>query len=202
MMRKEIVPAAIVLAIGIPLFVLFVRAVASGERTRVEAPLRAVLGNGVFEALSRGQKTEQHYLGNTRRAPDFTLKDRFGKAFKLSEQRGRLVVVNFWTITCQPCIEELPSLERLSRALESRDNIAVVTVSTDSGWEAVKQIFPRDTHLTVLFDPEKRVVTEKYGTRLYPETFIIDAKGIIRMRYDGARDWSDALTLQLLELFL
>jgi len=202
MKLKEIAPAAITLAIGIPLFVLFVQAVATGERRRVEAPLRAVLGNGIFEALSRGQKTEQHYLGSTRRAPDFTLRDRFGKAFQLSEQRGRLVVMNFWTITCQPCVEELPSLEMLARAAESRDDITVVTVSTDSGWDAVKKILSRDTKLRILFDPERRVVTDKYGTRLFPETFIIDTNGIIRMRYDGARDWSDALTLQLLELFL
>lgn len=202
MNRKEIASGAITLAIGIPLVILFAQAVATSERTRVESPLRAVFGDSVFEALLHGQKTEQHYLGNTRRAPDFTLKDRFGKAFKLSEQRGQLVVLNFWTITCNPCIEELPSLEKLSRAVEHRDDITVVTVSTDSGWEAVKKIFIRDTKLRILFDPEKRVVTEKYGTRLYPETFIIDSKGIIRMRYDGARDWSDALTLQLLELFL
>lgn len=141
-------------------------------------------------------------MGNTRRAPDFTLKDRFGRDFTLSRQRGRLVVLNFWTITCQPCVEELPSLERLTRMVESRDDIAVVTVSTDAGWKEVKGVFPSAFKLKVLFDPKKRVVTEKYGTRLYPETFIIDPEGIIRMRYDGARDWSDPLTMQLIELFL
>jgi peroxiredoxin len=199
---EELLPASLTLAIGIPFFIFFVQAIRTSETARVESPVRALLGDQVFEALSRGQKTEQHYLGNTRPAPDFTLKDRFGKEFRLSQHRGRLVILNFWTITCPPCIEEMPSLEALARALESRGDVAVVTVSTDAGWEAVKGVVPSDSRLKILFDPEKRVVTRKYGTRLFPETFIIDDKGIIRLRYDGARDWSDPLTMQLIEFFL
>jgi peroxiredoxin len=201
MKRNEIAPAVIALAIGIPLIVLFLQAVAAGEKLRLQGPLRAVLGDHAFELLSRGQKSEEHYLGNTRQAPDFTLQDRYGREFRMSDQRGRLVILNFWTKTCQPCVEELPTLERLTRMVESRNDVAVVTVSTDAGWNEVKALIPPEYKLKVVFDSDRAVVTRKYGTRLFPETYFIDAKGVIRLRYDGARDWSDPLTLQLIELF-
>jgi len=54
----------------------------------------------------------------------------------------------------------------------------------------------------VLFDPDKRVVRDKFGTRMYPETWVIDSEGIIRFRVDGARDWSDPVALAAIALFL
>jgi hypothetical protein len=54
----------------------------------------------------------------------------------------------------------------------------------------------------VLFDPDKSVVKGKYGTRLYPETWIIDRNGIIRFRIDGGRDWGSAIALELIESLL
>lgn len=75
-------------------------------------------------------------------------------------------------------------------------------MSTDPGWDTVKNILAADSKLKVLFDPDEHVVTEKFGTKLFPETYIIDSKGIIRLRYDGARDWSDPLTLRVIGMFL
>jgi hypothetical protein len=54
---------------------------------------------------------------------------------------------------------------------------------------------------TVLLDPESSVVQDKFGTTLYPETWIIDPSGVIRARFDGARDWSDAMVLDLIDSF-
>jgi peroxiredoxin len=201
-LRKEWAPAAWALALAVPLTFFFVRAVADAETRRVEAPLRALVGDEAFDALRRGQKSDLHYLGNNRRAPDFTLKDRYGRAWRLSDRRGKLLVMNFWSITCPPCVEELPSLDYLAQLMRGRKDIEVISVSTDEGWDQVAKALPPIPSLTVLFDPDKQVVRDKYGTRLYPETWIIDARGIIRLRVDGARDWADSAALAAIELFL
>jgi len=76
-----------------------------------------------------------------------------------------------------------------------------VTISTDAGHDAVASALPAGTRMTVLFDPERAIVRGRYGTRLYPETWIIDKRGLIRARVDGARDWSGPLALELIESF-
>jgi peroxiredoxin len=202
MNKKHITLAIVTLGIGIPLIMFFIQDLKTSEPDASQQTLRELFGDETYEALVRGKKTEEHYLGNTRRAPDFSLRDRFGKEFRLSELRGRLVVLNFWTITCKPCIEELPALERLTNLVAKRKDIAVIAVSVDAGWDAVKRVFPADFSLKLLFDPERRVVTQLYGTRLFPETYIIDPQGTIRLRYDGSRDWSDELSMKAIELFL
>jgi peroxiredoxin len=200
--RGEVVAAVLALCIGVPLVFLYARAMADGELRRREGPVRALLGDEAFEALARGEKTPAHYYGNSLRAPDFTLPDHRGRAFKLSAQRGKVVVMNFWTITCEPCIEELPSLLELAQIASKRGDIEVVAVTTDKEWSEVSALFPPQFSLKVLFDPERKVVRDKFGTRLFPETWVIDRRGVVRLRVDGRRNWSDGLTLDAIERFL
>jgi hypothetical protein len=54
----------------------------------------------------------------------------------------------------------------------------------------------------VLFDPERKVTKDKFGTTLSPETWVIDGDGVVRMRVDGPRDWGSALSLEAIERFL
>jgi peroxiredoxin len=199
---KEFWAALIVLAIGSPLLFVFAHAMQEAEHLRKEAPLRAMLGSEAFEALSRGVKTELNYLGDGLLAPDFTLNDKNGKPWRLKDHRGKTVVMNFWSVTCQPCVEEMPSLVNLSTIANKRQDIEVVAISTDRDWEAVAPIFPPNTRLRVLFDPQRKVVKDKYGTKLYPETWVIDPGGVIRMRIDGPREWSSALSIEAIERFM
>ena len=81
----------------------------------------------------------------------------------------------------------------------------MLTVSTDTNREmarlgALKTLLHETKPpFPVLLDPESSVVRDKYGTTLFPETWIIDPKGVIRARFDGARDWSNAMVLDLIE---
>ena len=54
----------------------------------------------------------------------------------------------------------------------------------------------------MLFDPERKIVRDKFGTKLFPETWVIDREGVVRLRVDGRRDWSEPLTLDAIERFL
>ncbi|QQR91146.1 MAG: TlpA family protein disulfide reductase [Myxococcales bacterium] len=204
MKRQNALWAASVVSVvlGLGLFSLLGVSFADGEMRRRQTPLEAIFGEEVVAKFEAGESTELHYLGDSRVAPDFALHDQYGKLWRLSDQRGKAVILNFWTITCQPCLQEMPSLVTLAEIAEGRDDIEVVSVSTDANWSAVRGVFPVNSRLRVLFDPKKKVVEDKYGTRLYPETWIIDPKGVIRARFDGARDWASPITLDLVESFM
>lgn len=142
-----------------------------------------------------------NYAGYEKKVPSFTLKDTRGHDVSLDSYRGKVVVLNFWTKTCQPCMEEMPEIADLSRILRPMKDVAVVTISTDETAEeatsTLKAILKEEAPFAVLMDPELTVVRDRFGTSLYPETWIIDKDGVIRARFDGAREWSNATVVEL-----
>lgn len=201
MKKAEQLAALVAILIGAPLVFFFARAMVDGAGRYREAPLRSLLGEEIFEQLAAGETTSMHYMGEDRMAPDFTLRDREGRPWRLRDHRGKVVVLNFWSITCQPCIEEMPTLEELAQIADEWGDVEVVGVSTDEGWNAVSTIFPEAPRMKILFDPDKAVVESKFGTRLYPETWIIDKDGVIRVRVDGAKDWSSPLAVDVIDSY-
>lgn len=180
------VPAASAVALGflacaIAAGVSFGLAALDGERRR-DTQLAAIL--------------RPDYVGEDRTAPDFTLPDHQGRPFRLSSLRGRTVVLHFWSRECPPCLQELaeslPAFDELTRG---RRDIALVLVGTER-WEEVSALIPRDFRATLLFDPARSVVRGRYGTRLFPETWIIDPDGVIRARFDRTLEWGSAVFLQ------
>jgi peroxiredoxin len=167
----------------------FVSTAKDGERRRVCMPLCAMQPN---------------YAAQNRLAPDFELASLDGKKVKLSSYRGKVVILNFWTKDCRPCLEEMPALAELGKILSEHPGIELVTVTTDDSAEDARNTMrsvlggdPAPFH--VLIDPDAKVVTGKYGTKLYPETWFIDPRGVIRARFDGPREWAAALTIDFAE---
>lgn len=143
------------------------------------------------------------YAGAERRMPDFTLKDTTGRDVTGSSFLGKVLVLNFWTKTCGPCLEEMPQIAELAKVLRPYKDVALVTVSTDEGpadiKDTLKSVLREEPPFPVLFDPESRIVGGKFGTHLFPETWIIDKRGVVRARFDGARDWSSSAVVQFVE---
>jgi thiol-disulfide isomerase/thioredoxin len=143
------------------------------------------------------------YAGRNRLAPDFELASLGGGKVRLSQFRGKTVIINFWTKTCRPCLEEMPSLASLGKALSGNDKVVLMTISTDETLEdaraTLQSVLTGAPPFLVLLDPESKVVADTYGTKLYPETWFIDPNGVIRARFDGGRDWGNALTVDLAE---
>jgi peroxiredoxin len=130
------------------------------------------------------------YLGADRTVPDFELKDGNGVAVKLSSFRGKVVVLHFWTKTCKPCLEELPFVRDFAERMKARKDVVVLTVTIDDGPDAVKDVLQtvmgaKAPPFTILYDPDNTVIRGKFGTQLFPETWLIDSNGIIRARFDG-----------------
>jgi len=146
------------------------------------------------------------YAGSDRFAPAVDLEALGGGRIRLADYRGRVVVLNFWTKHCPPCLEEMPSLAELALAVRHRDDVAVVTVSTDETreevGETVTSVLGGPPPFPVLLDPGAQVVTGKFGTELFPETWFIAPDGIIRARLDGPRDFTSPVVMDLIESLL
>lgn len=197
--NPEKLAAIAAFVLGAPFAFMMVRGFAEGELRRRETPMRAMLGDDTFESFRDGEQPKHHYMGDDKLAPDFTLKDKNGKPWRLKDHRGKTVVMNFWTMTCKPCLEEMPSLEQLALVAKERGDMEVVAISTDKGWSEVQGLFKKDSKLKILFDPDRSVVRGKFGSRLYPETWVIDPDGVIRVRIDGGRDWSAPIAIEMIE---
>jgi cytochrome c biogenesis protein CcmG/thiol:disulfide interchange protein DsbE len=120
-------------------------------------------------------------------APEFTVEDSERKV-SLHDLRGKVVVLNFWATWCPPCIDEMPSLVAMQATL--RENVTVFAVSLDAD-EAAYRRFLKDYNVDLLTvrDPEKKS-SNLYGTFGYPETYIIDAHGVLRRKFIGPVDWT------------
>ncbi len=130
-------------------------------------------------------------------APDFTAQSHDGKPVKLSDYRGKVVVLNFWASWCNVCKAEKPSLSSMTGDL-SQDNFAVVSLASDRNWDDVKKTLPGGAPFQVLLDPPADdgnigAIASAWGIKAVPESFIIDKQGRIRMYLVNKRDWDSAV---------
>jgi thiol-disulfide isomerase/thioredoxin len=133
--------------------------------------------------------------------PPLVRVDLSGNKVDLKNLRGRVVVVNFWATWCEPCKEEMPSLDRLKAKLAGRP-LEVLTVNYGEFPEKIAPFIARERiTLTVLLDTQKDAARDwKVGG--LPMTFIVDAKGRVRHWVFGERDWSGADTVKTIEKLL
>jgi peroxiredoxin len=131
-------------------------------------------------------------------AEDFALKTPDGKTFRLSEQRGKTVIVNFWATWCPPCREEMPAMERLYQQHRDR-GLVLVAVSLDAD-PAVVAPYLKQNKLSfpIALDP-KSEIANKYGVRALPSSFIVDRDGTMTALALGPRHWDNAASHALVE---
>jgi peroxiredoxin len=140
-------------------------------------------------AFVRLQENKGYALKRGAVAPTFRVPALEGNPIDLGSYRGRWVLVNFWATWCPPCVAEMPSLERLHRALGGH-GLTVVSVSADED-EALLRRFVSERGVTfpVGRDPGGRTVAQAYRTTGYPETFVIDPAGLVQEVFVGPAEW-------------
>ena len=131
-------------------------------------------------------------------AEDFTLPALDGGTFRLAEQRGKIVLVNFWATWCPPCLEEMPAMERLWRKHKDA-GFVLVAVSVDTDPQKVTP-FVNEHRLTfpVAFDT-KMAIADRYGVRALPSSFIVGRDGTLAALALGPRHWDNKASHRLIE---
>jgi thiol-disulfide isomerase/thioredoxin len=121
--------------------------------------------------------------------PPLRLSDVDGREHALEAYRGKVVLVNFWATWCEPCRDEMPSIERLRRSLQGRP-FAVLAVNLAEPAPRV-QHFLREVTLgfPVLLDSDA-AAARTWKAKQLPATFIVGPDGRIRYSYIGELDWS------------
>lgn len=128
-------------------------------------------------------------------APEFSLADLNGNAVRLANLKGKVVFVNVWATWCEPCRQEMPSMQALYDTLGGGD-FTMLAVNSDQSGRDVVENFVATHKLTfpVLPDPDLQVAG-RYKVTGYPETFVIDRNGTIVAHEIGPRHWDAPATI-------
>ena len=120
--------------------------------------------------------------------PPLELTDLNGTPHRLAAYRGKVVVVNFWATWCAPCIEEMPTFERLAQRMSS-EAFALLTVNFGEDPERIEPFLKKTgIDLPVLLDQNMRA-SRDWVKRGLPTTFVIDAEQNIRYQVIGELAW-------------
>lgn len=110
-------------------------------------------------------------------APDFTLKDLDGNEVKLSDYKGKIVILNFWAVWCKYCKQEMPDLNELDKELKEGNDAVILAVDVQESEDVVREyLTSNNISLKVLMD-KNGSVAGSYGIEGYPTTFIINSDG-------------------------
>ena len=132
-------------------------------------------------------------------APDFTIKADNGRTVTLPNFGGKLLVLNFWATWCPPCVQETPSLSQFA-ATYANKGVVVLGVSVDRDEKAYRAFLRKFN--PVFLTARENKLHEDYGTFMYPETYIIDAKGKVLQKLAEPADWMDPKMTALIDSLL
>jgi peroxiredoxin len=150
-------------------------------------PIRSLRAAFVALAFAAAAAAAPAALAPASAAPDFTLKSAEGRNLRLAEQRGRVVMVNFWATWCGPCKVEMPHLNRLHEKYRSA-GFVLLGVNVDDDPKAALALATRlGITFPVLFDSEK-AVSKLYALDSMPFTVLIDRDGKVRHLHRGYRE--------------
>lgn len=147
------------------------------------------VGIGIIVFLSRtGERPTDVRATIGLDAPDFELRDIDGKTWRLSELKGKVVLVNFWATWCDTCKEEKPFVNSLLKS-EITDHIVYLGILyNDDPTNAKRYMQDNGYNFPVLVDDKN--IAAKYGITGVPETFLITKKGILAKKVIGGVHWN------------
>jgi thiol-disulfide isomerase/thioredoxin len=137
--------------------------------------------------------------------PDFSSKTITDQEIKLSQYKGKIVVLNFWASWCGPCVEEMPSLIKLMQTFPN--DVELVAVSGDSNLADIESFiksFPElktSPNIHVIFDQDKKLA-QLYQIYRLPESFILSKEQKLVKKISGTIDWHTQDALDYMKLLI
>lgn len=123
-------------------------------------------------------------------APDFILKDLLGNRQSLSAYRGKVVILNFWSVTCAPCVAEIPSLDALYRE-HGGEGLVVLGIALDPAEKPVSDLVARlKVTYPNMLDSNREVYFDTYALFGQPISIIVDRSGTVREKIVGEIEWT------------
>jgi thiol-disulfide isomerase/thioredoxin len=121
--------------------------------------------------------------------PPLVLQDLHGRTHRLADYRGKVVLVNFWATWCEPCREEMPSIERLRQSLAGKP-FEVLAVNIGEPLGRIERFLEKmPLGFPMLLDRDTGVA-KAWKARVVPATFLVGPDGRIRYVHYGELDWS------------
>lgn len=147
---------------------------------------------GRKQAGSTVEQQAQEGIHKGQHAPDFELKDLQSKTVKLSDFKGKKVLINFWATWCPPCRMEMPHMQKFYEDYSSQGVVILginITATEQSPDAAIP--FAKKYGLTypIVLD-ENGTTMDKYQVTAYPTTYVVDSQGIIREVFQGAINYN------------
>lgn len=161
-------------------------------------------GNADLARFARGSLVALQTPQTREAAPDYVFRTRDGAEARLSDFRGKVVVVNLWAMWCAPCRTEMPTLARLAQAYEGRD-LVVLPINVDATPEAIAgatRFIDAHTPLPLYSDPKFQLPFELPGKGKMPQTVLLDREGRIRAHLSGEADWAGPEARALVDALL
>jgi thiol-disulfide isomerase/thioredoxin len=122
-------------------------------------------------------------------APAFELPDLTGRKVRLADYKDHIVLINYWATWCQPCLDEMPSLEKLYQQFRSR-RLVVLAINVNETREDLSS-YIQQAGLTFPILLEGQETAARYGTEKLPESYLLNERGVVIQKVIGARDWLD-----------
>lgn len=134
-------------------------------------------------------------------APALVLMDYHDQNFALEQQNGRVVLLNFWASWCKPCVDEIPSLHRLRERIDD-SGFEIVTVNVGEGRQRVAEFMQRvPVELPLLLDADGSAAKD-WKIYVYPSSYLVDHRGVIRYAYLGALEWDSPENIAIIQSLL
>ena len=118
-------------------------------------------------------------------APEITLKDLQGQEVRLSDLRGKIVLLNFWATWCKPCKEEMPAMQASYDKLRGQGLVVLAVNELEDTEKVIEHVRTHGHTFPVVMDHDNRVAN-RYGVVGLPASFIVDRQGIVREQIMGS----------------
>lgn len=144
---------------------------------------------------------EKPLMSNVQQTPDLKFKDENGKTVTLSSLKGKVVFINLWAIWCPPCIQEMPSINKLRKTFKDNDNLVFLMVDVDGNIEKSNKWMKSKKFDLPVYIPDGEIPRELFKGSI-PTTIIVDKQNNIVAKHVGGADYSSQEVIDMMTKLL